>query len=595
MIKSGLVTKKRLLFILVFYSFLIIALLARVGYIQIIQGQELQKKALFQQNTSRFIDPLRGNIYDRNGNILAISVPVETVVANPEDIDKSKENLDLIARKLENILGISKEEVIKKLTNDSYYEIIKRKVDKDTANEIRDFAKESKIQGICLVEDTKRYYPDKNLAAHVVGFTKSDGQGLQGIEKVAEKYLRGIPGKILGEVDARGRALPFASDKYIEAQNGLNVVLTIDETIQYIADKALEEAIDKYDVTGGAVAIIMDPRNGDVLALVSKPDFDLNEPYKAPPLSDIDPDTWGGYTQEEVNLLNKTVWRNKAIFNTYEPGSTFKTITGAAALEEGIIKPEDMIDDSPVRIANWTLGSSENYKYEGNISFRRGVYKSSNPVFVRVAQSMGIETFYKYVKAFGFYDKTDIELPGEQKSIFQEKPAEIDMAVAAFGQRFTITPIQLATAYTAIANGGKLMKPRLIKELTNSEGNVVKKFEPVVIRNVISKQTSDTLRDLLEGVVSEGTGKNAYVKGYRVAGKTGTSQTTESDVYVASFVAFAPADNPVINVLVALLNPSGDSYMGSVVAAPVAGKIIEDTLNYLGVERIYTEKDLEKK
>jgi stage V sporulation protein D (sporulation-specific penicillin-binding protein) len=256
-----------------------------------------------------------------------------------------------------------------------------------------------------------------------------------------------------------------------------------------------------------------------------------------------------------------------------------------------VVTPETRVTDAPVIIGDRTFNCWRVGRLHGEESFAEGVYNSCNPVFVRVAQAMGIEKFYSYVRAFGFYDKTGIELLGEQTGIIHKKPTEMDMAAASFGQRFTITPIQLITSYTAIANGGKLMKPRIVKELTDSQGNIVKKFEPEVIRTVISKKTSDTLREILEGVVSVGTGKNAYIKGYRVAGKTGTSETTESGVYTASFVAFAPADNPVACVLVALYDPAGESYMGGVIAAPVAGEIMEDTLDYLGVERRYTERD----
>jgi len=585
LIEPKLFMKKRLLFLLFFSSFLIVTLLVRIAYIQVIEGPNIRKKAFFQQNAIQVINPSRGNIYDRNGNTLATSEPVQTVTVNPKEIDKSQAKLDMIGQGLEKILGISREEVIKKLNNDSYFEIIKRKVDLETADKIKSFIKENNIKGIYLVDDTKRYYPNKNLAAHVVGFTDADGQGLQGIEQSMEEYLKGVPGEVIREVDAGGRTSPISPEKYIQSKDGLNVVLTIDNTIQDIASKAMEEAISKYDVVGGGVAIVMDPRNGDVLAMVSKPDFNLNDPYKAPSSLGVNSSTWNGYTQKDVDILNSTVWRNKAVSNTYEPGSTFKAITSAAALEEGTVKPDSLIDDSPVHIDSWTINSFTGYFYKGMIPFREGVYESSNPVFVRVGQGLGIERFYQYVRAFGLYDRTDIELPGEQKSIFQKSPAKIDLAAASFGQRFTVTPIQMAAAYTAIANGGGLMKPRLVKKLTDSEGNVVKEFEPEVIRKVISKQTSEILKDILEGVVSEGSGKGAYVNGYRVAGKTGTSQTTDSDVYVASFAGLAPADNPIVNVLVTFFNPRGESYFGGAVAAPVAGKIIEDTLNYLGIER----------
>ncbi len=574
--------KKRFAFLLAVFTFIIIGLLVKVIFIQFVDGRELQSKATVQQASAKSLEPQRGNIYDSNGNVLAASMPVETVVASPKDISKTDADTALIADRLGNILGADKDELAAKLRENSYYEILKRKVDKSTAVAVRSYIKENKIPGIYLVGDSKRYYPVKNLAAQVIGFTGSDGQGLQGIEKSMEKYLKGLPGKINGSVDAGGGSLPVQTKNNIEAQDGLNVVLTIDSTIQHIADKALDEAIKQDDVTGGAVAVVMDPKNGDILAMVSKPDYDPNEPYKAPAIPGIDPAGWKGNTQKDVDILNGSVWRNKAISDTYEPGSTFKAITAAAALEEGRIRPDDPVDDSPIRIGNWTFESSPGYVYEGDIPFRRGIYKSSNPVIIRAAQKIGISTFYDYVRAFGFFDRTGINLPGEQNSLFQKKPTEIDMAAAAFGQRFTVTPIQMAAAYTALANGGKLMKPRIVKELTNQQGNAVKKFEPEIIREVISGKTSKTLREILEGVVSEGTGKKAYVEGYRVAGKTGTSETTQSDVYIASFFAFAPADDPVVVVMVALYNPGGNSHMGSDVAAPIAGSIIKDTLDYLG-------------
>lgn len=574
---------------LVLFTLVAVALLGRVAYIQVVKGESLQKKAFEQHNLSIIISPRRGTIYDRNGKELAISASVETIYVNNQDIEKSNKDKEMIAEELAQILELDKEAVLKKLNKKSQYEIIKKKVDREIGDRVRKWIEEDNILGVYIVEDSKRYYPYRNLAAHVIGFTGYDNQGLNGIEIMMEQYLKGVPGRILSEVDAKNRALPFKIEKRIDPQDGLNVILTIDETIQYFAQKALEKAIDDYKVKDGAIAIVMDPRNGDVLAMVSKPDFDLNNPFGPPP--GIDPSTWNGHTDEDVNTLSKTVWRNKVISDTYEPGSTFKAITSAAGLEEGIVTPETRTNDSPVVIGKWNFKCWRHYNPHGEESFAEGVYNSCNPVFVRVAQSLGIDRFYSYVKAFGFYDKTGISLPGESKGMFHASPTETDMAAASFGQRFTITPMQLITSYTAIANGGKLMKPRLVRELTDSEGNIVKKFEPEVIRPVISKKTSETLREILEGVVSIGTGKNAYVKGYRVAGKTGTSETTEEGVYTASFMALAPADNPVVCVLVALFNPQGDSYMGGVIAAPVAGELIEDILDYLEVERRYTEQD----
>lgn len=581
----NLSVKRRLIAVLIISSVLFFALLVRIAYIQFVQGPQIQGRASSQQNAVKPINASRGNIYDRNGNTLATSIPADNVVANPKDIAQAQGDVNLIAQKLGEILNLKADDIAKKLNNNSYYEIIKPKVDKATADKVKETIKANKIKGIYLEENTKRFYPNNNLAAHVIGFTNSDGHGLQGVEKTMENYLKGTPGEVFSEVDAGGRISPIQNARKIDVQNGFNVVLTIDETIQAITSNALQEAITKNNVVDGGVAIVMDPQNGDVLAMVSYPDFDLNDPYKAPSIPNIDTKNWVGNSQKGVETLNSTVWRNKAISNTYEPGSTFKALTAAAAMEEGTVAPDTLVDDSPVHIDTWQIFSATGYNYRGKIPFREGVYESSNPVFVRVAQGLGINKFYQYVRAFGFNSKTNIALPGEQNSIFQEKPREIDLAVNAFGQRFNITPIQLATAYTAIANGGKLMKPRIVKELTDSEGSVVKTFEPEVSRNVISKQTSDNLKQILEGVVSEGSGKAAYVKGYRIAGKTGTSETVIKDIYVASFAGLAPVDKPSINVLVTLFNPRGESYYGGAVAAPVAGKIIDETLTYLGVPK----------
>jgi len=598
MAAAGLNVKKRILFVLGVFTFIVVFLLVRVAWIQFVSSDELRKKAYLQQTKSREITPKRGTILDRNGNELAVSASVEKVSVSPMDIIDSVKNTDItllqrqevIASKLSEILGIDKDGIMKKLTTRSRYEIIQRQISKETGDKIRTWMKENKIDGLYVDEDTKRFYPNNNLAAHVIGFTGIDNQGLSGVELTMDKYLKGTPGRILGGVDAGGRDLPFTKEDRIPAQDGMTVVLTIDETIQHLAEKALDKAIADNKVVNGATAIVLDPKSGEILALASKPDYNLNTPKAAPP--GVDPSTWKGQTSEEIKKLSETVWRNKAVTDTYEPGSTFKAITSAAALEENVIKPDSRVTDKTVTVAGWNINC---WKPNAHIdeSFTEGVYNSCNPVFVRVAQSMGVPTFYKYVKAFGFYDKTGIELPGEAKSIFHKKPAEIDMASASFGQRFQITPIQLITAYGAVANGGKLIKPTLIKEIRDSEGNVVKKSEAQVVRNVISEKTASTLREILEGVVSEGTGGNAYVKGFRIAGKTGTSQTTEENRYIASFSAFAPADNPVVNVLIALDNPQVYPHSGGMIGAPVAGKLTEDILSYMNVERRYTEKDKE--
>lgn len=610
MAAPGLAIKRRMLLLLSVFALIVVALIGRLAFIQFVQGSELQKKAFIQQNAGRTISPIRGTIFDANGKKLAISAQVATISCRPSDVSSNSKNLspDAIADGLAPILDMDRNDIYKIITKKVSYVTIKRKVDKDTETKVREWILENKVKGINIDEDSKRYYPNGNLMSQILGFTGDDNQGLMGgVEQVMDKYLKGTPGKILSEVDARQNAIPSDTEKRIDAQDGLNVVLTIDETIQYLVSKSLDKAILDNKVKQGAVAIVMDPKTGDILAMVSKPDYDLNDPFAFPAnikdmtfkgidTAALDSSSWKERSGETVKILSQSVWRNKALSDTYEPGSTFKSFTTAAGLEEGVVTPDTITNDLPIKVPGWPLPIYcwRRGREHGTETFREAVYNSCNPAFVKVAQSLGINRFYSYVKAFGFTEKTGILLNGEAKSIFQTKPKEIDMAVASFGQRFTITPLQLITGYTAIVNGGNLMKPRLVKELTDNDGNVVKRFEPEVVRSVISKKTSDTERGILEGVVStpNGTGNGAYVKGYRIGGKTGTSQTTQKDVHIASFCGFAPADDPQIICLVVLFDPKGESYMGGTIAAPLAGKIIEDILNYRQVERQYTEEDL---
>ncbi|WP_242981177.1 PASTA domain-containing penicillin-binding protein [Ruminiclostridium sufflavum] len=589
--------KKRLLFILGFFTFFTICLISRIAWIQFVNGQEYQQKAFEQQTSNRTISPKRGTIYDRNMEPLAVSGSVETISCSPQVIKKLSLDVDKISSDLSAILSMDKETIRKKLVKSSRYELIKKKVDKDIGSKVRQWKKDNEIDGIYIDEDTKRFYPNSNLAAHVVGFTNVDNDGLDGVEKIMDKYLKGVPGKILSEVDASGVELSMGQEQYIQPQDGNDVILTIDETIQYFAEKTLEKAISDNNVINGATAIVMDPRNGEILALTSKPDFDLNNPRAAP--SGVDKTAWTGTSTEDVQYLQKTVWRNKAVVDTYEPGSTFKPVTASAGLEEGLVTPETQVTDATIKVGGWNIHC---WKPNAHLheTFREGVYNSCNPVFVRLAQQLGISKFYSYIKAFGFYQKTGIDLPGEAISIIHTKPTEIDMCTASFGQRFQITPIQLIQAYGAIANGGELITPHVVKEVIDSSGNVIKKYEPNVVRRVISKQTSGTVVDILRGVVDVGTGKNARVPGYKIGGKTGTSETVASkDIvvqgknkrYIVSFSAIAPTDNPSLCVLVVLDWPDVYSPGGGMLVAPVVGKLIDDILTYQGVEKEYTDED----
>ncbi len=596
----NLKTKKRLLFILGTFTVLTLILVLRIAWIQIYSGKEYQEFAYNQQTKNRVISAKRGTIYDRNMKPLAVSGSVDTVSASPQEIGKQKLDIDKISGELAGILEMDKETVKKKLTKNNQYELIKQKIDREIGNKVREWKKKNKISGIYIDEDTKRFYPNRNLAAHVVGFTNIDNDGLDGVERIMEKYLKGVPGKILSETDASGMALSMSDEKYIQPQDGNDVILTIDETIQYFAEKALEKAISDNNVLNGATAIVMDPRNGEILALASKPDFDLNNPRGVP--KGKDPATWTGKSKDDVEYLQQTVWRNKAVVDTYEPGSTFKPVTSAAGLEEGAITPDTQVTDATVKVSGWSINCWKP-NFHLHETFREGVYNSCNPVFVRLAQKLGIPLFFKYVKAFGFYDKTGIDLPGEASSIMFTNPTEINMATASFGQRFQISPIQLIQAYGAIANGGDLITPHVVKEVVDESGSVIKKFEPNVVRKVISRQTSDTLKSILQGVVDVGTGKNARIPGYKIGGKTGTSETVpdkklqklniigKNERRIVSFSAIAPTDNPSLCVLVVLDYPDVYKPGGGMLVAPVVGKLIDDILSYKGVEKEFTEED----
>jgi stage V sporulation protein D (sporulation-specific penicillin-binding protein) len=593
--------KKRLLFLLGAFTVMTLVLVLRIAWIQIYNGQEYQEFAYAQQTKNRTISAKRGTIYDRNMKPLAVSGSVDTISASPQELKKQNLDIDKISGELASILDMEKEDVKKKLTKNNQYELIKQKVDRiKVGNKVRQWKKDNDISGIYIDEDSKRFYPNANLAAHVIGFTNIDNDGLDGVERIMEKYLKGVPGKILSETDASGMALSMSDEKYIQPQDGNDVILTIDETIQYFAEKALEKAIADNNVLNGATAIVMDPRNGEILAMASKPDFDLNNPRGVP--KGKDPETWTGKSKEDVEYLQQTSWRNKAVVDTYEPGSTFKPVTAAAGLEEGAINPDTQVTDATVKVAGWSINC---WKPNAHLreTFREGVYNSCNPVFVRLSQKLGVPLFFKYVKAFGFYDKTGIDLPGEAGSIMFQNPTEINMATASFGQRFQITPIQLIQAYGAIANGGDLITPHVVKEVVDESGSVIKKFEPNVVRKVISRETSDTLKSLLQGVVDVGTGKNARVPGYKIGGKTGTSETVSDEKlknlnivgknkrYIVSFSAIAPTDNPCLCVLVVLDYPDVYNPGGGMLVAPVVGKLMDDILTYEGIEKEYSEND----
>ncbi len=584
-------TSKKKMRNMLFISFLIIiCLTVRIAYIQLIQGKELSELAYQQQTLDRKINPQRGTIYDATGkNILAVSSTVETVTVNPSNI--ASENKEKVAKALSNIFELDYETVLKKVKKRSSIETIVKKVDKEKTDELRKWIEENGItSGINIDEDTKRYYPYNNLASQVIGFCGSDNQGLDGIEAKYDNELKGKQGAIQKHTDAKGGEIGEEGENYISAVDGNDLVLTIDLTIQSIAEKYLEEACIDNKCTDGGSVIVMNPQNGDILAMANYPSYNLNEPYE--PYTDELKATWDTLVQQEKTTYLQAVWRNKAIADTYEPGSVFKLITASAALEEGITDTDNEgefsctggIEVAGVRIKCWRY-----YRPHGAESLRQALMNSCNPVFIGLGQKMGVTKYYEYLEKFKLLETTGIDLPGEAGSIFlaKEKAGPVELATISFGQRFEITPIQLATAVSSIANGGTSIKPKVVKQIINSE---TKKITDVPVKtgdNVISKETSEKVLSMMESVVSEGTGKNARVAGYRIGGKTGTSEDgVNTNKYVTSFCGVAPIDNPQAVVLVTLYNPTGEGgHQGGGVAAPVGGQIFSEILPYLEVSQ----------
>ena len=594
-----LTSKKKMRNVLFISFLIIICLIVRIGYIQLVQGKELSQLAYQQQTLDRKINPKRGTIYDATGkNILAISSTVETVTVNPGNI--STENKEKVARTLSDIFELDYETVLKKVKKRSSIETIVKKVDKEKTDELRKWMEESNItSGINIDEDTKRYYPYNNVASQIIGFCGSDNQGLDGIEAKYEEELKGKQGAIQKHTDAKGGEIGEEGENYISAIDGNDLVLTIDLSIQSIVEKYLEEAcIDNVCTDGGSI-IVMNPQNGDILAMANYPSYNLNEPYE--PYTDELKSTWDSLEQSEKTTNLQAVWRNKAIADTYEPGSVFKLITASAALEEGITDTDNEgefsctggIEVAGVRIKCWRY-----YRPHGSESLRQALMNSCNPVFIGLGQKMGVTKYYEYLEKFRLLEKTGIDLPGEAGSIFlaKEKAGPVELATISFGQRFEITPIQLVTAVSSIANGGTSIKPRVVKQIINSETKEVTEIPVEENRTVISKETSEKVLSMMESVVSEGTGKNAKVAGYRIGGKTGTSEDgVNTNKYVTSFCGVAPIDNPQVVVLVTLYNPTGEGgHQGGGVAAPVGGQIFSEILPYLEVNKQVLEEDNEE-
>ncbi len=579
--------------------------IVRLFYLQVIDYQKYQADAMQQQLRITPVGASRGEIQDRNGITLAKSATVWTVYISPADIPD--EDVEDIANGLAEILGTDPQKAIDACENKSnYYYEIKKKVERPEAEKVLEFANENDYDGIHLGEDTKRYYPYGNFLAQVLGFTGTDNTGLSGIEAYYDSYLQGTPGKTVSIKNAWGTDMPYKYQQIYPAQDGYNVVLTIDQTVQHYVEKHLETAVKEHNVQNRACCIVMDVTTGEILAMATKPDFDPNEPFEIydesakARLAELTGEAY----QEQLQIEQNAQWRNKAISDPYEPGSVFKVITASAALEEQTSTlGSTFVCSGQLTVAGTVIHCWKDGGH-GAEDFTHAVMNSCNPAFVAIGTNLGAEKFMEYFKNFGLTTKTGIDLPGEAGSIYNslENIGPVELASHSFGQTFKITPIQLITAVSAAINGGYLYEPHIVKQITDSEGNVIENYEPVLVRQVISEETSAIMAEICELVVSEGGGSNGYVAGYRIGGKTGTAQKIdrvteegeeEKDYYVASFWGFAPADDPKYAVLLLLDEADSYSIYGSVIAAPAVANIMADILPYLGVEAKYTEEEMQ--
>lgn len=590
-------TKLRLLLIMTILIFIL--LVGRIGFIQFVQGNSLKEMAYQQQTINQIISPKRGNIYDATGKALAIGAQVDTITINPTKIIKNndadtKDYKEKIAKKLSEIFELDYHEVLKKINSNSQVETIVKKVEQEKVDQLKQWMEDNKIViGINIDEDTKRYYPYSTVASHVLGFCGNDNQGLSGIEAKWETALTGTPGKIVSSKGSNQQEIPNAEETYISAENGSDLTLTIDLNVQSIVEKYLKQAVEDNKCSRGGNVIAMNPKTGDIIAMASYPDYDLNSPYT--PNSTL-VQNYDSLTTEQKNETLYKMWANKSVAETYEPGSTFKVLTASIALEEDIVSTDkasdfyckgfeefEDISGSSIKIACWRK------EPHGTQTLRQALSNSCNPAFMQLGKRIGSSTLYKYYKAFGLFDPTNCGLYGEQNSIFQnlDKVGPVELATISFGQRLNITPLQMITAISCIANDGILMKPRIVKEITNTDTDTVTEFPTTKVRQVISKQTSEKVKSMMESVVTQGTGRNAAVSGYSIGGKTGTSEPTEANAdegYVASYVAISPIEDTQIVLLLTLYRPQGkNGHQGGQIAGPVVSQMLTEILPYLGV------------
>ena len=589
-------TKKRVLIMLALCILAVAVLFSRLVYIQIIKSEYYSQKAYTQQTRSKSVEAKRGTIYDTTGErILAQSISTNIVTAVPNSVNKDKK--EEIAQNLAKILELDKDEILNKLNKRVSSVTIATKVDQEKSKALLEYINENEITGISVDEDMLRVYPYGTLLSHVLGFVGTDNQGLAGIEAYYDSNLSGNPGKIVASFDGGGRETPFTQEQYIAAEDGKDIVLTIDATIQSIVEKYLSKAVEENIAEYGSI-IIMRPSTGEVLAMANYPTFDPNDPF-TPNTQELK-DSWENMsTSERSNALNQ-MWRNKAISDTQEPGSTFKLITSVAALEENIVNIDDktFYCSGYVKVGTWDIKCWRYYNPHGSESLREGIMNSCNPVFMQVSQRMGIAAFMKYIRAFNLDSKTGIDLPGEATGIMHDENAmtEVDLATSSFGQTIQITTIQTAVNYCAVANGGYLVQPYIVREIKSGSGNYDEQIESKVLKQIMSETTASEVMSALVDTVNFGTAKSAKISDYQIAGKTATGENGRGDntKYLAGFVGIAPANNPEVVVVMNLFDPKGPSgHGGATLCGPVVGSIIDEVLKYLDVQTDYVVSDTE--
>ena len=580
-----------------------IVLFFKLYSLQITRHEELQSKAVSQQTRSSVVNADRGTIYDASGNILAISSTAETIFLSPKEINDALNDeknpvtwtKETLAGALADILDVSEEGILKKMARtNSMYEVLKYRVEEDVANEVRQYINDHKVKGVFLTTDAKRYYPYSDLASHVIGFVGTDYTGLSGLEAEYDKDLQGKSGLVVTAKDNKQNDMLFEYSQYFDPEDGDELQVTLEATVQYYLQKGMEDMCDAFSPANGATGIVMDVRNGGILAMASYPNYDLNDFSTVTDQTLLERIERGEIDTGDAQLIQ---WRNKALNDTYEPGSTFKILTLAAALEEGLIDKNTTVNCSgAVTISGQTIHCSSKAGH-GLQNLEQTVGNSCNPAFISYGLKLGTEKFYEYMRSFGIMSPTGIDLGGEATGVFAADAnfTQLDLACYAFGQNFTVTPLALITAQAACVNGGYLYTPHFAQQITDSDGNVIWQHDDTPVRQVISEETSATVRECLEYVVAKGTGKNGQVAGYRIGGKTGTADKGQTGDVVVSFLCFAPADDPQVIMLITMDTPSratGTYVSGGNMVAPTASTVMAEILPYLGVEPSYSAEEL---